>query len=384
MTVTTWRGATAIAQLAALEPFLQMAGAPVTARSAWLIAAARAEVGREPVLLAVWRDDACVAAACLSVRRRWGTTSVELMGSGRADHARLPAQDSAAAQALADAIVDLLHGFRTWRLRLTQLPPDDSVSLALSSRIVLRSDDGVGCPVTEVNHDVPLAGQLSVNGRKSVRKFTNRLEADGHQAVASWVTGNATLRVLPEIQELRKARDHAVGRASEMDDPTARGFHTELVTAYAGDNRLELLRYHVDSVLAAYAIVVIDDLPDGRVLRVWDGRVASGYERYGVGWLTAVAVFERALADHSVRQIDWMRGEHENKQRIATGVLNSVVLAGESAPWLTRWDALSRLATETVLGAARRLVPPEKRYRLRALVTRIKPDDQRDASPATR
>ena len=369
-TVQTWHGAAALAQLASVEPLLQATWAPVTAWPAWLSAAARADTGWTPVLLVVQRGDVVVGAAALSVRRRRGVVSVQLLGSGRADHARLPAHDNGACEALADAVVGLLSSYRVWRVRLDQLPPDEALGLALASRLGLRCQSGVGCPVTDVDHDAPLASLLSVNGRKSLRRGTNRLAADGRTTAVSWRSGQDVVRDLPEVQELRRERDHALGRASEMDDQAAQGFHTDVATALAADGRLELLRYEVDGVLAAYALVIADDLPVGQVLRIWDGRVATGYDRYGIGWLADVVVLERAHADRSVHQVDWMRGEQENKQRSATIVVSSIVLRGESARWLRQWDSLCTRVRDNVLTAARRMVPPERRHRLRALLTR--------------
>ena len=65
-----------------------------------------------------------------------------------------------------------------------------------------------------------------------------------------------------------------------------------------------------------------------------------------------------------------MRGEQENKQRSSTAVVDSVVLLGESTPWLTKWDGLTGRLEDSLLAAARRVVPPERRHRWRARVTR--------------
>ncbi|MBC7678465.1 MAG: GNAT family N-acetyltransferase [Pseudorhodobacter sp.] len=286
-----------------------------------------------------------------------------LLGQGLADHARLPALDVAAAEQLAAAMTSELQARRPWLLRLEQLPVGDPVATLLAARLGLQVHRGVPCPVTDVDHDAPLTSVLSVNGRKSLRRGTNRLAAGGQQLVTTWTGGPRAAETLPDLLALRRARDHAVGRASEADDPRARAFQGSVAQALADRSLLEVLRCEVDGDLAAYALVLVD----GDVLRVWDGRVRPGVERYGVGWLADVAVLARAWSDPSVRAVDWMRGATENKQRCATRTVDSCHVTGASSPWLRQTsDAAVRLRGG-LLRVARRLVPPARRHAVRGL-----------------
>lgn len=349
-----------------LEQLCRATGAPVTAGPLWWRAASDAEPAWTPVLLRAERDGELVGVLPLGVRRVLGVTTVRLASAGRADHARLPAYDGAAAQVLADALVHLLATRRPWRLALDQLPADDRVIAALAARLPVRVLPGTPCPYVDLAHDVPLSAQLSKNGRSNLRNGRNRLDTDGRQARASWTVGLDALALLPEAQALRRARDHAVGRSSQLDTRAGLAFHTAVATGLAGRGKLESLRYEVDGELAGYIMLA----RDGEVLRVWDGRVAPGYERYGLGWLTHCEVLEHALADPGVVRLDWLLGEQENKQRSATGSADAVHVRAESARWLAEAERRVAGVRGRLLVRARSLVPPERRAAARRLLLR--------------
>jgi hypothetical protein len=366
--VQVLRGTDALAALPELVDLCVATGCPVTAGPLWWRAAADAAgPAWSPVLVRVLRAGRPVAAAPLSVRRAaLGLRLIRSMSHARADHARLPAVDPAAAEALATALARMLARPGPWRLELDQLPEGDPVVAALGRLVALRTQPGTGCPEMLLDRAASLQSALSVNGRKSLRRGRNRLATDGRTAQMRWLRGDQALAALPEVQELRRARDHALSRASEMDDPASRGFHTTVTTGLVAAGQLELLRCEVDGALAAYAVVLLD----GPVLRVWDGRVAPGHERYGLGWLADVEVLDRAHRDPSVVRVDWMRGEQESKLRSATGTVRPVSVIATSGPWLDRGERWAQAVHHQALQTARRLVPPERRHAVRAALQR--------------
>ena len=359
-------GLDALVALDRLDGLWARTSTPVTGRAAWLRAAAEADPRWTPLLLVVARDGEPVAAAPLAVRTERGVRTVRMLDLGHADHARLPADDDLAAAALGRALLAELRSGGAWRLDLQQLPPDDAVIGWLGSALALRVEPGAGCPLAVVDPAVPLPSQLSANGRKSLRGGRNRLAADGRVLTVQWLRGPSVLTELPALQELRRDRDHAVGRASEMDDPAGRAFHTGLVQALVARDEVELLMMHVDGVLAAFDLMV----RDGDTLRVFDGRVAPGNERYGVGWLAHVEVLDRVHRDPALRAVDWLRGEQENKQRGGAVVVPAVSVQAEAAPWVRAADRAAARVRGGFLDVMRSLVPPERRHAVRGLLRR--------------
>lgn len=365
-TTQVLHGTAALAALGRLVPLWETTGTPVTARATWLTAAATSRPDWHPLLLLVQRDGAPVAAAALAEQRVRGVRTLRMLDLGHADHARLPARDAQAAHALVAALLAQLALTRLWRLDLAQLPPGDPVAALLEDRLGLRTSPGAPCPLSVLDGAQPLRESLSTNGRKSLRAGHNRLAADGRELVVTRLHGAQALAALPRVQELRRARDNAVGRASELDDPAGLTFHTGLATALAADGLLELQLVEVNGELAAFETCV----RDGEVLRVFDGRVAEGYGRYNLGWLSTVALLERVHEDPSLRALDWLRGEQEIKTRTGAVAVPSVHLAGESAPWLRRLDLTGDRVREALLEVARRAVPPHRRHAVRGLLRR--------------
>lgn len=360
-------GPAALAALPVLDELCRATGAPLSAGALWCRAAADAAGPRaHPLLVCVQSDGETVAAAPLLLRRAYGVHEVRLMSDGRADHARLPARDAAAAEALAQGIAGLLARRRPWRLHLEQLPVQDPVLTALGRQLPLRTAPGIGCPVMPLDHDASVQHQLSQNGRRSWRNGRNRLARDGRATHLSWLRGPQVLELLPAVQDLRRERDHALGRASDLDSQRGRAFHQAIATQTASAGQLEALRLDIDGTLAAYVLV----LRDGPVLHVWDGRVAPGYERYGLGWLSHVALLDHAHGDRSIERVDWMRGEQENKQRTTSVVVPSVEVRAESDRWLRGTDRAARWARARALSAARKAVPAHRRHQARALLRR--------------
>ncbi len=359
------RGPGALAA-ADLEELCAATAVPLPAGPVWWRAAVLAEPGWEPLVVRAERGGELLGALPLAVRRGRLVHGVRLAGGPHADHARLPLREPAAAAVLAGALVEALGRRRPWRLALEQLPADDPVVQALAERLALRVRPGTPCPYVDLDHDRALPAQLSRNGKRNRRNARNRLVADGRVVVERWVRDDEVLTLLPALQELRRRRDHALGRASELDDPGGRAFHEQVARGLSARGALEALVTSVDGELAAYVLLA----RDGDVLRVWCGRVAPGLERYGLGWLSHCAVLEHALADPGVARLDWLRGDQESKQRSATGATDPVVVVGWSSGALGAADRVLARVASSVLVAARQRVAPEDRARWRAALRR--------------
>jgi hypothetical protein len=123
-------------------------GAPVTAQGPWLTAVLNEGAARNPrarpvaVVVESHPQGRPEAVAFLTIRRRGTVTTVTLLGDGTPPVPgglppfRLPARDEAAAERLADGILELMDTLRGPRaLRLAGLPLGDPTLRALAARV---------------------------------------------------------------------------------------------------------------------------------------------------------------------------------------------------------------------------------------------------------
>ena len=323
-------GADAVAALPRLADLHAATDTPITARSTWLTAWARSRPAAVPRLVLVEDEGAVVAAAPLAVLAGRVLSRVVAWGHEDSDAVRLPAVDAAAADRLAAALAADLRSLRgPWVLRLEQLPADDPVVTALTGRHDgLDRVVGDGSPVTRFGPDRSLAAHLSRNGRRTVNSARNRVARAGVSLDVAVATGpDEVRRLLPAIVELRRARDHALGRPSAVDRPERYAFFTTALPDLAAAGELELSTAHVDGQLAAYVV----GLRDGGWLRLWDGRFDPRWYDLGIGRILDAEVLTRALADPALCGLDWMRGEEEYKARAANDVVAACHLVGASS-----------------------------------------------------
>ena len=142
------------------------------------------------------------------------------------------------------------------------------------------------------------------SARKANRKTANRLDADGRTWHFDRFDTDVPVGLIDSLVTLRRARDHASGRRSHLDDPRRLDFFLETIDDRLSHGLATIHTLTIDDELAAYVI----GLRDQNVHRVWDGRVAVGFERYRAGIACTWRMREDAQADPSVDTLDWLRG----------------------------------------------------------------------------
>lgn len=342
---------------------------PLTARGVWLRAYLDAFPGQRPVVVDVCHGARTVAVACFG-RSVGAVVEWTALGIGVSDYAALAAEDEDAARRLAVGIVEVVHvGRRPWRLRLEQLPPDNPVLGHLGSMLPHVSVRP-GIPATRLTLTDPrtLANHVSRNGRRSLNKGWNRLRHDGHDVTVRRLrTGTEVAAALDDIVATRRARDHQVGRRSDVDDLRFERFYRRVLPELADRDQLEIIALYVRDVLVSYTLGFLD----GADYRVWDGRVAVGWTSYSAGRLCDSLALTSAMDDQRFATFDWMRGDQDYKQQAATHVVQHEHLHAWSSAGVRRGFRLAvaiarraRLLTEP--GALRRLAAwcaPRRRSR---------------------
>ncbi len=337
-----------------LVRLLEHAGAPVTARPLWWSAWSRAwglpeelvEL-REPATGPRTGPGELVALAPLTSRRRAGGTEVTVLGDDTADHARLPARESSHARALADLVVERLTSLPgRWHLRLPHLPAGDPVAQRLAEVLpgaVWHLAPDRASPWVRLRAGTEVRDYLGATSRKSRGRRDRRWARDGGQ-VRHVSDPDEVASLLPRLEQVRRGRDHAAGRVSDIDSPQGRAFWASVILDHAAAGQAEVALAEVGGELVAYDVVLLDTAAH----RLWDGRIAAGAEQLGAGQLLQDVALERALAS-GVGELDLLRGVTPAKMRLATDVRPCSVLEA----WSTPWERTGELALRGAVGWAR-------------------------------
>lgn len=316
--------------------------------SAWLGAAGRHLRG-EPVVITVHdADTEVVGLAALSRSRQRGVWGIALLGGGFNDYGQFHYADESAGVALARATAAWIRGeHRAWSLALDQVEQDDP-AVAVLLGLLPRARLEPGQPIPQIS-GIGTDYRLSRNRRRKANNAINRIEAHGRAWQQLTVRDRSGLdRWLPSVIDVRRARDHACGRRSHLDDPGARAFYVEVVRDLCGAGRLHLDLLLVDGEVAGYGMVVVDP----GVHRIFDGRVAEGLSHYRGALVCDLIALRRAEADPDVTTFDWLRGRTDGKFGNHE-VLRSDLVASSHAfvVGLDRWEGAARRRAKELLPA---------------------------------
>ena len=360
--VRVLRGRYAVGRaLEAATDLFDATGAPVCARPPWLTTWFEAFPAAEPVAVVAGEPGRIDGLACLAVSRRGLLRTVTLAGAGPSDHGRLPARDAAAATALAGGIADVLRGVRRpWRLHLDQLPVGDPVVTALLAALPRAYPEaGQPCPQVAFGPE-RLPAHLTASGRRALRRACRRLDRTGLAMTVDRIRDPVQVRrLVPDLIELHRDRDHWIGRRSDLDDPGRRAFYSAVVSRLAETGGVEVFTLRLDGRLAAYFL----GLRDGAVFRNWDGRISSAWPELSLGLLLYTELVSALLADPELTGIDLCRGTLQHKMHGVTEVQPTVVVRAESSARLR----LALRGAARLRRAVRRRVPADLLRRLRGL-----------------
>jgi|SRR5664279_1588207 CelD/BcsL family acetyltransferase involved in cellulose biosynthesis len=318
---------------AALDDLHARTGAPVTARRTWLQTWMDCFTSYQSFAVLVEDGDGAAGAALLAFRRRHGLTIVRSVGHAMSDQVRFPALDPAAATQLAIGVAGALQGLpRPWRLDVEQLPPDDPVVAALRRQLPwaeVRSGDP--SPTVRFTRGRALRSYISRNHHQASRRLVNRMRRADLATEVEVLSQPADIAaLLPDLERICRQRDHQLGRLSQFDDPEGGPFFHEVVRRLAENGEVALTTLRLGSQLVAYVLSFVD----GSVHRMWNTRFDPRLAQFGPGRLAVDAALGAALADESIVEFDWMRGDEPYKASTATDVVPAVRLVAWSSQLL--------------------------------------------------
>ncbi len=308
--------------------------APVTARRPWLATWVRCHPGYEPLALLAERGERELSGAVLLARRKQRmVTEFVALGAGLSDQIRLPAREPAAAERLARAVVDELRAAPgPWRLTLRHLPPGDPVATRIAAELPCAElSVGDASPTLRFGAGRALRSYVSKNHHQQVRRMLNRMRGEGFSPVLAHLREHeAVAAAMPEVVDVCLRRDVGLRGSSLLDRSNALSFFSRVILEHAARGEVELTTLRLRGELAAYVVCFLD----GGAYRMWNCRLAPVWGRYGAGRVANNAAVERALADASATEFDWMRGAEPYKLSMSNGVEHAQDLRAWSSPAL--------------------------------------------------
>jgi hypothetical protein len=333
-TTTTVHGSDTLDRLGGdIDELHDAVALPVSARRPWLRAWTAAFPEYQPfaVLVRENGDDRIEGAALLAVADRDGTAEVVNIGHSRNDRSYFPARSPAGAEALGCAVADVLQSLPTaWTFRVEQLPVGSVAVKTLAQQLPsahLKPGGGIPRVVFDGTRDVD--GYLTKNLRKQLRKAKNRMDDDGIVSVTAFERDPARLQVLLDgVEEIHRARDHDVGRRSDIDSLSGLTLWRSIISVHANAGQVEIATLTLDGMLAAYVVSLLD-YPSYRVL---DGRFATSWSRYSPGRLLETLALDHAAADGRFTDLDWMNSVAPEKVVACNTIEATETLSAAGAP----------------------------------------------------
>jgi CelD/BcsL family acetyltransferase involved in cellulose biosynthesis len=319
------------------------------ARRTWLETWIACYPDHEPLAVHVRSQDVLLAVALLATRRRRGILEVVRMGDGATDYARLPARDRNAARSLGSALITELAKIRgPWSLFIGQLPPQDPVAQEVARNLrTAMVGPGDGSPTVRFERGRSLEDYIPPKVRANMRTRANRMLREGMTPVF-FRTREAgdIVRILPEADGVRRARDTALGRRSRLDDERYLRFRHTVLQTLAAEGHAELAGLRVAGELIAYQIGLLD----GTVYRQWDSRFHPAWHQFGPGTLLNSEVLGSVLGDSRFMEFDFMRGVHAHKLEYATDIQPAEALVAWSSSLTRTIGSLERRLKRIVRG----------------------------------
>ncbi|HET6815792.1 MAG TPA: GNAT family N-acetyltransferase [Mycobacteriales bacterium] len=290
----------------AIDELARRCRASVTARWAWVRASIQQDGVQATACLLTGSGTALRGAAVILHHvDESGLRHVRLASGGDGHRASFLAIDDDAAQALGEAVAEVLVATDgPIRLRVGPVacgdPTLQSLLLSLPDAAVSTTVEVIPSVRTETSD---VADYLSHGMRRTLRKSHNRLTTDG--VVAEFSTtydAEEIIALLPRVAAVSRERDHAGGRASVLDDESGLRRWTARLADLARLCHLELSALCLDGEPAAYVLGV----RDGRTYRLIEGRFVMAWKRYAPGRLLEAHVLQRVLEDPDLDELDWM------------------------------------------------------------------------------
>jgi len=292
-----------------LEALAQRCGAPVTARSTWILAGCGSVTGAQPWAVLVRDPSGFLRAGAVLVEVRGAERRrqiVALAGSDLGHRGAVLADDRLWARRLGIALSRTLPARASgWAVELGPIDADSATLAGFTAgfpQLVKVDADPIPMIRRELGLDEAL-DYLAPAMRRTLRKATNRLANDGYTLDVRFTRSHSEIRdLMPELEESHRNRDHDRGRVSDLDD--AEGLRTwrGRLTDLALDGLLEVATARIDGALAAHVVGV----RDSTTYRVLEGHYVTAWGRYAPGRLLEAAVVQKMLDEPDMIALDWM------------------------------------------------------------------------------
>jgi Acetyltransferase (GNAT) domain len=290
-----------------IEALAQRCGAPVTARSSWILSSALSR--SQPWAVLVRDPSGFLRAAAVLVEVRGAERDSQIVtfaGCDLGHRGAVLADDRLWARRLGIGLSRTLPARTSgWAVELGPIDANSVPLIGFSAgfpQLVKMDSDPIPMIRREPGLDQAL-DYLAPAMRRTLRKATNRLTTDGYSLDVRFTRSHGEIqRLMPALEESHRNRDHDRGRTSDLDDED--GLHTwrARLTDLALDGLLEVATARIDGALAAHVVGVRDDA----TYRVLEGHYVTAWGRYAPGRLLEAAVVQRMLDEPNMIALDWM------------------------------------------------------------------------------
>jgi CelD/BcsL family acetyltransferase involved in cellulose biosynthesis len=309
------------------DELAQRCSLPATASTTWVFTTLAVTESTTPWAILVRDEQGTLRGALVLIDQP--DNQVRLAGTDEGHRGAIAAEGTDVAELLAEELGQALRSRPAYTtVVLGPLDARDVATQIFSAALpssTLMQDDSI--PIVFKDTEV-LTHYLSQGMRRTVRKAHNRLSKDGRKWSVDFTPSAREIQeLLPKLERCHRDRDHAHGRASDLDDDYTRLLWQARIEALATNGQLELATLSIDGLFAAHALGILDR-PTYRIL---EGRFVTEWARYSPGRLLESVILERTLQDTAYTHLDWMTAVAPDKL-LATNEADPMVLVCIQSP----------------------------------------------------
>ncbi|HEY8037031.1 MAG TPA: GNAT family N-acetyltransferase [Methylobacter sp.] len=286
------------------ERIFNAIAAPATGRWPGLLIWMETHPDYEPWGLLIEHNSEFVAAAILTRYQHFGLWRIGKPG-GVGDPVRFGALNDDAAAKLAEGISDAIRDFGgPWIVEISDLayPSDPVVSHLQSNWLYSQTQQEPPAPCLLFAPNASLNKYLSSNTRSAAAKAYHRIQRDGIQIVQEWIRDPVKIiKLLPQILDIYRRRDHQLRGKSLIDDTAAEIFFVAFVTEHARQGLIDVLTIHLDGELAAFAVCLLDNEKHWVLVN----RASPSWLRYSPGTIANTEIVRHAFNDPYSHGVNW-------------------------------------------------------------------------------
>jgi hypothetical protein len=162
-----------------------------------------------------------------------------------------------------------------------------------------------------------------------VAKAYHRIQRDGIQIAQEWIRDPLKIiKLLPQILDIYRRRDHQLRGRSLIDDTFAKIFFVVFVIEHARRGLIDVLTIHLNGELSAFAVCLLDK---GKYW-VLVNRASPAWLHYSPGTIANAEIVRHAFNDPHSHGVNWGGGPQRYKLSGEVTLVPRQILYAWSSP----------------------------------------------------